>query len=63
MNTLNLIQLIIVLLQGVLSATTKAQLPQEIIASIQAAIVSLQQVVDTEVTFKQLEGIRTEPQW
>jgi hypothetical protein len=63
MNVLNILAVVIPLLEGVLSAVTKAQLPQEVIQAVASAIAALNQVHGTEVTREQLESLRVTPQW
>lgn len=65
MNILTTLQLSLLLLEGVLS-TSKSQnveLPEELIADVQAAITSIQKYAGTDATFPQLESLRLAPQW
>ena len=53
-----LVTLAISLTKGLLAAATKAQLPQEILDSLQAALDAFYKVHGTEVTKSQLELLR-----
>lgn len=63
MNALALIQVVITLLSGVLSAATKSGLAKEIVSGVQAAITALEQVHSTPVTKQQLDDLRVTPKW
>ena len=66
MNAATLIQLSLLLAQTVLSeiksgkATTIAQ---QAITDLESAVEALQRVQGTDVTFQQLESLRTTPKW
>ncbi len=68
MNAATLIQLALLLAQTVLSelkskpnAATDAA--QQAISDVEAAVAALLKVQGTDVTFAQLEGLRTTPTW
>ena len=64
MNIVSIIEVVLGLLNGVLSQTKIANgLPQQIITDVEAAIAALQRVQNTPVTFAQLEGLRANPAW
>jgi hypothetical protein len=55
------INLTLLTLQGVLPQLTANKLAPEIIALVEAAIASLTNVVGSNVTYGQLESLRTKP--
>lgn len=65
MNTLQLIQLILFLGQGVLATLESkgTEVPREVIEDVQAALANLQKYSGQDVTFPQLEALRLTPQW
>lgn len=63
MDPTTLIALSLALLQQVLSSAKVAGAAPEIIASLEASIASLVSVHGSDVTFSQLEGLRTKPLW
>lgn len=60
---INVISLVIMLLQGVLTSAGVQGLPAELIAEVKAALDALLKVRNTPVTFEQLESLRVKPQW
>jgi hypothetical protein len=63
MSALTIIQLVLFLLNGVLSAAIKSGLPAEIITIIQNSITELIKVHGTEVTKGQLDSLIVDKQW
>ena len=65
MNAATIINLILSLLEGVLSSVkgSTAADAEAIAQGIQAAIASLEAVQGTPVTYAQLESLRVEPKW
>lgn len=60
---MNVVALSLMLLQIVLEEAVKNNAAEEFVQTIQAAIASLQKVHGTDVTFEQLESLRTAPMW
>lgn len=58
MDWLSLLGVAIGILKGVLAASTKAKLPQEVLTSLASAITQLESVHSTPVTKAQLEQLR-----
>lgn len=58
MDYFSLVLVGIKIIEGVLAQATKAQLPAEILASIEAALNSLRTVYGSPVTKQQLESLR-----
>lgn len=58
MDYFNLILVGIKVIEGILAQATKAQLPAEVLASIEAALTSLKGVYGSPVTKQQLESLR-----
>lgn len=58
MDYFSLILVGIKVIEGILAQATKAQLPAEILASIESALTSLRGVYGTPVTRAQLESLR-----
>lgn len=58
MDYFNLILVGIKVVEGILAQATKAQLPAEVLASIESALTSLRGVYGTPVTKQQLESLR-----
>lgn len=64
MNLATLISLALALLQSVLSAVkTHGGIAPNMVADLQAATDAILRVQGSDVTFKQLEGLRTTPKW
>ena len=63
MNAATLVSTALFLLNLLLTSLTKNKTAPEIIALIQSAIASLQQVQGTDVTWQQLNDLRVEPTW
>lgn len=63
MGVLSIIEVVLGLLQGVLSATKVGGAATPIITSIENAIAELEKVRGTDVTKAQLESMRVTPQW
>ena len=63
MNALTIIQMVLFLLNGVLSAAIRNTLPGTIIGTIQNAIAELEKVHGTDVTKGQLDSLIVEKQW
>lgn len=57
------IELALALAQQVLAAAKINGLAATIIADLEAAVVALEKVQGTDVTFDQLEGLRVKAQW
>ena len=60
MDWYTLLELAIAIARGVLSAATKAKLPQEILDALQAALDAFLKVKGTPVTHDQLESLRVD---
>jgi uncharacterized membrane protein YesL len=63
MTWLTILQLLLSLAGGLVSALTKAGAAPEVIALAESALTSLQQVEGTPVTKEQLDSVRFTPQW
>jgi len=63
MGATSLINLILVLLNSILSAAKVGGVPTDIIANIEAAIANLMKVQGTAVTYSQLESLRVKTEW
>lgn len=61
MNAATLIQLALALIESVLSQLKSSGAEQAIVADVQAAFDALMKVQGSDVTFAQLEGLRTKP--
>jgi len=63
MGATALISLVLALLQSVLSAAKVGGIAPDIIANLEAAVASLLQVQNTDVTYAQLESLRVTTKW
>lgn len=62
-EVLALLQVSLGTLQTVLPIITKSNLPATIIALVENAVANLQKVAGSDITFGQLESLRTTAQW
>lgn len=60
---ISIISLVLALLKIVEAEAIKNQLADNVISGIQGAIAELEKVRGSEVTYQQLESLRTEPKW
>jgi hypothetical protein len=60
---INIIELVLSLLGSALNAAKVSDVASEVVAGIEAAIVELEKVRGTDVTFQQVEALRVKPQW
>lgn len=63
MNAATLIQLALSLTQLVLAQVKTSGVAPEVIADVEAAVAALAKVHDTDVTYQQLEDLRTKKLW
>lgn len=60
---ISVIELVLSLLGTLLSSMKVGGFAPEAIAAVEAAMAKLDEVRGSDVTFAQLEGLRTKPQW
>lgn len=63
MGAATLINLVLVLLNSILSAAKVGGVAPDVIANIEAAVTALLKVQGTDVTFAQLESLRVKTEW
>ena len=63
MNASTLIQLALFLAQTVLDELKVKGAPVEVVNDVEEAVAALLKVQGTDVTFQQLESLRTTPKW
>jgi hypothetical protein len=63
MGAAAIVNLVLILLNSVLSAAKVGGVPTDVIGNIEAAITNLLKVQGTDVTYSQLESLRVKTEW